>query len=122
MDVLGLSIRILVTDATVADCSQAANLTEGLTTQALSADKGDDSDAIVDDERSRGMEPVIPLRRDRKTPLSYDKHLDCLRHLVENAFLRLKWWRSIATRYAKRVSSFLAIGQIRGAFLWASIS
>ncbi len=31
-----------------------------------------------------------------------------MRHLVENAFLHLKRWRGIATRYAKNTASFLA--------------
>lgn len=90
--------------------------------EALLADKAYDTDAIVTEAEHRGMEPVIPPKRNRKKPRSYDQHLYRLRHLVENAFLRLKGWRAIATRYAKRASSFLAILQIRCAFLWASIS
>ncbi|NLY40564.1 MAG: IS5/IS1182 family transposase, partial [Desulfovibrionales bacterium] len=39
-----------------------------------------------------------------------------------NAFLYLKQWRGIATRYAKNVSSFIAAVQIRCIFLWASVS
>ena len=45
-----------------------------------------------------------------------------LRHLVENAFLHLKRWRGIATRYAKNSSSFLAAVPIRCIALWASLS
>lgn len=41
-----------------------------------------------------------------------------MRHLVENAFCKLKGWRGIATRYAKKTSSFLAIVQIRCLILW----
>jgi transposase len=52
----------------------------------------------------------------------YDKYLYKLRHLVENAVLRLKDWRGIATRYAKRASSYLAIVQIRCLILWMNIS
>ena len=44
-----------------------------------------------------------------------------VRHLVENAFLHLKRWRGIATRYAKRCASFLAAVQIRCISLWANI-
>ena len=53
------------------------------------------------------MEPVIPPKRNRKVQRSYDKDLYKLRHLVENAFLKLKGWRGIATRYAKNSASFL---------------
>jgi transposase len=68
------------------------------------------------------MEVCSPPRCNRKTPRQYDKALYKERHLVENAFLRQKAWRGIATRYAKRQSSFLAIVCLRCAILWAEIS
>lgn len=68
------------------------------------------------------MQPVIPPRKHRKEPRDYDKHLYRQRHLVENAFLRIKQWRGIATRYAKRLSSFLAAVQIRCLVLWLEFS
>jgi transposase len=40
----------------------------------------------------------------------------------ENAFLHLKGWRGIATRYAKNTASFLATVCIRCIALWAGIS
>ncbi|MDR2838208.1 MAG: IS5/IS1182 family transposase, partial [Azonexus sp.] len=40
----------------------------------------------------------------------------------ENAFLHLKRWRGIATRYAKNAASFLAIVQIRCLVLWLDVS
>ncbi|MCL2021484.1 MAG: IS5/IS1182 family transposase, partial [Betaproteobacteria bacterium] len=51
----------------------------------------------------------------------YDKHLYRVRHLVENAFLQLKAWRGIATRYAKKTASFLAAVHIRCIAIWANI-
>ena len=39
--------------------------------------------------------------------------------MVENAFLKLKQWRGIATRYTKRADSFLAAVQIRCIAIWA---
>jgi len=36
-----------------------------------------------------------------------------LRHLVENAFLHLKRWRGVVTRYAELTSSLLAAVDIR---------
>jgi len=67
------------------------------------------------------MEAVIPPRSHRKNPRHYDTYLYKLRHLVENAFLRLKEWRGIATRYAKRQKSFLSLIHFRCALLWAKI-
>ena len=59
------------------------------------------------------MNIVIPAKRNRKQQREYDRYLYRLRHLVENAFLHLKRWRGIATRYAKTTTSFLAAVQIR---------
>ena len=67
------------------------------------------------------MEVVIPPKKNRVEQREYDKALYRLRHLVENAFLHLKRWRGIATRYAKTTASFLAAVQIRCFALWANI-
>ena len=47
------------------------------------------------------MKVVIPPRKNRKIQRKYDKNIYKVRKLVENAFLHLKRWRSIATRYCK---------------------
>ncbi len=60
-----------------------------------------------------GMIPVIPSKKNRTVQRPYDKDIYKLRHLVEHAFLHLKRWRGIATRYAKNSSSFLAAAHIR---------
>jgi transposase len=86
------------------------------------ADRGYDTDAILSQAQAQGIKPVIPPRKHRKIQRPYDQHLYKLRHLVENAFLHLKRWRGIATRYAKRASSFLALVQIRCVVLWLAIS
>lgn len=117
-----MPVRVFITEGSVADCTQAHRLIEGFEADYLLADKGYDSDAILDQAKSQKMEPVIPPKRNRKEQRSYDKDLYKLRHLVENAFLKLKGWRGIATRYAKNAASFLAAIQIRCALIWASIS
>jgi transposase len=86
------------------------------------ADRGYDSNAILEQAKLQGMSPVIPPKRNRKTQRDYDKELYKARYLVEKAFLHLKQWRGIATRYAKNAASFLAAVHIRCIFLWASIS
>lgn len=88
----------------------------------LLADKGYDSDAIVAKAEEQGAQAVIPPRKNRKQLRAYDKALYKLRHLVENAFLHLKRWRGIATRYAKNLSSFVSAVHIRCLALWLAIS
>ena len=92
-----------------------------MTTSNLLADKGYGSDAIIELATEQGMKAQIPPRKNRKEQREYDKELYKLRHLVENAFLHLKRWRGIATRYAKCASSFLAAAHIRCIALWAEI-
>ena len=117
-----MPIRAIITQGTAADCKQAIPLIEGIDAHYLFADRGYDSNAIVDYAHDQGMIAVIPPRKNRKDQRYYDKNLYKLRHLVENAFLHLKRWRGIATRYAKNTASFLAAIQIRCIALWANIS
>ena len=118
VDAHGMPVRMVVTAGTTADCTQASTLIEGIDAQYLLADKGYDSNAIIAQAREQGMEPVIPPRKNRKQSRDYDKHLYRLRH----AFLHLKRWRGIATRYAKNTASFLAAVHIRCIAIWAEIS
>lgn len=94
---------------------------DGLSAKALLADRGYDSNELIDKVVESGCQPVIPPRKNRKEQRDYDRELYRVRHLVENAFLHLKRWRGIATRYAKRSLSFLAAVQIRCISLWAEI-
>ena len=113
VDANGMPVRIHITLGTTADCTQACRLVEWIDADCIIADKGYDSDAIVRTAAERGMTVVIPPRSNRKSQREYDKYLYRARHLVESAFLKLKRWRGIATRYAKYTSSFLAAVQIR---------
>jgi transposase len=96
-------------------------LIEGLSADYLLADRGYDSNAILEQAENQGMKPVVPPKKNRIEQREYDKELYKLRHLVENAFLHLKRWRGIATRYAKNTASFLAAVRIRCIALWANI-
>jgi transposase len=122
VDAHGMPLRVVVTQGTRADCSQASRLIEGLSAEYLLADKGYDANHILAQACAQNMCPVIPPKKNRKEQRAYDKDLYKLRHLVENAFLHLKRWRGIATRYAKNSASFLAAVQIRCIALWANIS
>ena len=74
----------------------------------LLADKGYDADALRKALRQDGAVPVIPGRSNRKRRIAYDKTRYRDRHLIENAFCRLKDFRRIATRYDKLARNFLS--------------
>jgi transposase len=96
-------------------------LIDGISAQHLLADKGYDSNEIIEKAISQKMNVVIPPKKNRKEQRDYDKYLYKLRHLVENAFLHLKRWRGVATRYAKTTSSFIATVRIRCIALWLNV-
>ena len=116
-----MPVRFFVTDATVADCSVAEGLISNFSAEYLLADRDYNTDAIVRCALQAGMTPVIPPKKNRKVLREYDKHINKLRHLVENAFLHLKRWRGIATRSAKNVASFVAAVQNRCIALWLKL-
>lgn len=116
-----MPLRAVITEGTEADCQQACRLIEGIDAGSLLADRAYDTNEILAYCETHHINPVIPSKRNRKEQRNHDKELYRLRHLVENAFLHLKRWRGIATRYAKNAHSFLAAIQIRCLILWTAI-
>jgi transposase len=84
----------------------------------LLGDKGYDSDDIRDDLAERGIEPVIPPRSNRKSPIEYDREAYKRRNLIERCVNRLKQFRRIATRYEKTARAYLSMLCIAAARLW----
>jgi transposase len=84
----------------------------------LLGDKGYDSDDIRDDLAERGIEPVIPPRSNRKTPIEYDRKAYKRRNLIERCVNRLKQCRRIATRYEKTARAYLSMLCIAAVRLW----
>ena len=116
-----MPIRTVITEGTTADCAKAIDLIRDFKPDHVIADRAYDSDEIVNFISSANSKIVIPPQKNRNKKRRYDYHLYKQRHLVENAFLHLKRWRAIATRYAKNTSSFIAIIHIRCLFLWLNI-
>ena len=116
-----MPVRVLITEGTRADCKEAIHLIDGISAETLLTDRGYDTNQIIAYAADAGMNIVIPAKRNRKQQREYDRYLYRLRHLVENAFLHLKRWRGIATRYAKTTTSFLAAVQIRCIAIWCTV-
>ena len=113
-----MPIRTIITEGTTADCTKAIDLIRDFKPDHVIADRAYDSDEIISFISSINSKIVIPPKKNRKKR-RYDYQLYKQSHLVENAFLHLKRWRDIATRYAKNTSSFIAIVQIRCLFIMA---
>ncbi len=81
---------------------------EGVTFGASLGDRAFDTDRLRADLDARGAAAVIPPKADRKATIAFDRAMYRWRHLVENAFAKLKEFRAIATRYDKTDVSFAA--------------
>lgn len=116
-----MPVRAIITDGTVADCSMANELIEGIDADYLLADRGYDTDSVIKQAGDAKMEAVIPPKKNRKNQRKYDKNIYENRYQVEKGFLKMKGWRGIATRYAKTTSSYKASVQICCMFMWLNI-
>ena len=92
-----------------------------MTIEMLLADRGYDTNEILDYCRENDIVAVIPPKRNRLEQREYDEYIYRLRHLVENAFLKLKQWRGVATRYAKSTNAFVGAVTVRCLHLWLKV-
>ena len=99
----------MLTPGNVSDMTAAPALLERAgRMRYLLGDKGYDADELRRMARDAGATPVIPGPRNRKRAIGYDKRRYRGRHLIENAFCRLKDFRRVATRYDKLANNFLS--------------
>lgn len=119
IDALGNPVGFTLTGAEQADVGQAnALLAMAADAQAVIADKGYDSDALVQQIEANSAEAIIPPRSNRRSPRDYDHHRYQARNLVERFFNQLKQFRRIATRYEKLAAHFAAMVTCRCIVLW----
>lgn len=82
------------------------------------ADKGYDSDYIIDYIYENGGEPTIPSKANRLVQRMCDWGLYKERHIVECFFQKLKNYRRIATRYDKTACVFLGFICLASICIW----
>jgi transposase len=68
--------------------------------------------------RRRGLRYTIPRRRDERRTGRFDRAIYRLRNRVERLIARCKQFRSLATRYDKRATSYRALWTIAMILLW----
>jgi len=86
--------------------------------KALLADKGYDSNEIVDYVKSIGATVVIPPKKNRRAHREYDKEIYKERHKIECLFGFLKHYRRLFSRFEKIASRFQAFLHFVGALQW----
>ena len=84
------------------------DLIEGLSFEALIADRAFDADHLRRDLQDRGADAVIPAKRNRKIHIPHDQEAYKWRHLIENYFSKIKEFRGVNARYDKTDTSYEA--------------
>lgn len=107
VDALGNPVRILLSGGQAHDVTYGPALIEGLPAELVMGDKGYDSDSLVEKIEGQGAIALIPPRKNRKTPRSYDKHIYKERNVVERFINKIKQCRRVATRYEKKAANYL---------------
>jgi transposase len=116
----GLPVYFEISGGQVHDIVHAQSLiAEAPKSSSVTADKGYDSDSLREFIEAQGCVANIPRKENSKTG---NGHMDwCLykyRHLVENAFLKIKKYRAVATRYDKLARNYASNVALAFVMVW----
>ncbi|WOI35463.1 IS5 family transposase (plasmid) [Tritonibacter scottomollicae] len=108
-DSRGRPLNLFITAGQVSDYVGARALCSSLPTVGWPlGDRGYDADWFREALEDKGIKACIPGRKQRKTPVKYDKRRYKRRNQIEIMFGRLKDWRRVATRYDRSPTVFLS--------------
>ena len=96
----------------------AGALLDGVSADAVVADKAYDTNALLELIAASGAKAVIPPRVNRLEQRQWDAHQYKHRNLIERFFCRLKQFRRIATRYDKLMRRFESFVHLSAALCW----
>jgi len=112
-------VRLLLSAGQASDMAAVPGLLGGLpVAQAVVADRGYDSNAVLELIASSGATAAIPSCSRRVVHRSIDPAIYRQRNLVERFFCKLKQFRRIATRFDKLARNFLAAVLLAATRLW----
>jgi transposase len=116
-DALGNLVRFVLLPGHRYDTVGIEPLIDGLSFDALIADKAFDSNSIIAELNERGAKIVISQHPRRTKPVPLDGEMYKWRHLIENFFCKLKEFKRIAMRADKTDQSFNAIIHLAAAVI-----
>ncbi len=112
-------MRIILSAGQSSDMTAVPELLAGVPNPAtVIADKGYDSNAVLDLIRASGAVPSIPSTSQRKVRRSVDTAIYRQRNQAERFFCRIKQFRRVATRFDKLARNFLAAVMLASTRLW----
>jgi len=118
VDALGNPLRFHLTAGQCHDSPHAAHLIEGYEAQALIADKGYDTDELIQAVTANGIKAVIPPKKNRLVPREYDRHLYRERHLIECFINKIKHYRRVFSRFEKLSKNYLGFLSFVSTLVW----
>ena len=75
MDAFGMPVRAIVTDGPRADCKEAIPFIQNLPRKVLLADRGYDSDEIIECVKNSSIQQVILPKKNQKFQRIYDENI-----------------------------------------------
>lgn len=115
----GLPVRLLISPGQASDMSAVPQLLHGLPRPVtVVADRGYDSNAVLEAIARTGAQPNIPSCSRRVVRRSVDPDIYSKRNLIERFFCKLKQFRRVATRFDKLARNFLAAVLIASTRIW----
>jgi transposase len=118
VDGLGQGLRFILTAGQRNDITQAENLIAGIKAENIIADKGYDSNLLIQTVENQLSNAVIPPKRNRKNPRDYDQDLYKERHLIECFFNKIKHFRRVFSRFDKKASIFASFVTFAAIIIW----
>ena len=116
VDGYGLPVEFIITGGEGNDCTAAPAL---IAKNAIIVEKGYDSESLREQIGALDSRVVIPIKCNSvKDNGDLDRGLYRYRHLVENAFARLKQDRAIATWFDKLKRNYESMVAMACGFLW----
>lgn len=121
VDSFGMPLDFIITAGQEHEIKSAVILLGNDNSNYLLADRGYDCDTFRKTLKSRGIEPVIPGKRNRLNHIYYDRHIYKERNFVERFFNRIKHFRRIANRYDKTAIMFAGSLILTGILIWLQL-
>lgn len=118
VDALGNPLRFILTPGQRNDITQAEFLIKDFKTTSVIADKGYDSNALIEVISENKSEVVIPPKKNRKIQREYDSHVYKERHLIECFFGKIKHFRRVFSRFDKTAAAFMGFLNFVATLIW----
>jgi transposase len=117
-DALGNALRFILAGGERNDITQAANLIENFSAEAVLADKGYDANDFIRRIEAQNSAVVIRSKVNRKVQRTIDEHLYKERHLIENQIGKLKHFRRVFSRFDKLAKNYLSFIYFASTIIW----